>query len=51
MSSWQILEPSTVLPIVEGTCGSEVLGFLPVRASRGDGIVLEIGVTQYWSNP
>ena len=47
ISSFLILDVSTVFPVLEGIWGSEVLGFLPVRASSGDGRLPDMGVTLY----
>ena len=51
ISSFMILDVSTVFPILEGIWGSEVLSFLPVRASSGDGRFPAMGVTLYGSSP
>ena len=51
ISSFLILDVSTVFPMLDGIWGSEVLSFLPVRASSGDGRLPAMGSTLYWSSP
>ena len=50
ISLFLILNVSTVFPMLEGIRGSEVLSFLPVRASSGDGRLPARGVTLCWSS-
>ena len=51
INSFLILDVFTVFPKLEGIWGSEVLSFLPERASSGDGRLPTKGVTLYCSSP
>ena len=50
-NSYRILEISMLFPTADGSCGREDLGFLPVRASKGDGRLEPIGVVLYCIRP
>ena len=50
-NSSQILEVSTLCPIVDGSCGRVQQGLLPVSISNGNGRVELIGVVLYCIKP
>ena len=47
ISSFLILDVPTVLPMLERIWGSQVLGFLPVKASSGNRMLPDMDVTLY----
>ena len=50
-SASQILEVSRLFPTADGSWDSEDLGFLPVKASNGDGRLEPMGVVLYYMKP